>query len=126
MENTTTIGYLFESDNRFGMGLQAITENERQFETIKEASDEIKNLLGFTLEKVNVACNKSQNYYIEYANNIERYMEDQKIYTVEEAIENIENHYGILGEDVSIVIDESCVNKLDIDALSKKYNVIRK
>ena len=53
-------------------------------------------------------------------------MSDQKIYTIEEAVTNIANNYGIMEEDICIVVDESCLDKVDMSALSKKYHVLKK
>lgn len=121
-----TITCMLESESKFGVGMQIVTENQMSYNEVQELPRELKNLLGYTVEKVCVAGDGNDSYYLEYSNNIERYMEDQKIYQIEEAITNIAEHYGILEEDITIVVDESCIDKLDISALKEKYSVMKK
>lgn len=120
-----TIAYMLESESKFGLGVQTKSENEQAYEHLQEASQDLKNLLGYTIEKVCVNSD-GEDYFIEYSNNLERYMEDQKIYTIEEAVKNIAEHYGLIEEDITIIVDESCLDKVDIGALSEKYNIIKK
>lgn len=120
-----TIAYMLESESKFGLSFQTKSENEQAYEHLQEASQDLKNLLGYTIEKVCINSD-GEDYFIEYSNNLERYMEDQKIYTIEEAVKNIAEHYGLIEEDITIIVDEGCLDKVDIGALSEKYNVIKK
>ena len=43
-----------------------------------------------------------------------------------EAVEEICKANDLLSESIVIVVDESCVDKLDLVALKEKYNVRRK
>lgn len=121
-----TIACMLESDSTFGLGIQIVTENQKSYNNVEELPPRVKNLLGYTVEKVCIVSDRNDSYYLEYTNNIERYMEDQKIYQIEEAITNIAEHYGLLEGDITIVIDESCIDKLDIRALENKYSVMKK
>lgn len=120
-----TIAVMLESESKFGLGIETKSANEHAYEHLQEASQDLRNLLGYTVEKVCVNSNGT-DCFIEFSNNLERYMEDQKIYTIEEAIKNIAEHYGLIEEDITIVVDENCLDKVDIGALSEKYNVIKK
>lgn len=123
----STIACMLESETKLGLGMEILTENEKAYNELEEATQDLRNLLGYTVEKVCLNQMKdSDTCYVEFANNLERYMEDQKIYTVEEAITNIAENYGLLEEDITIVVDESCFNKLDIGALAEKYSVVKK
>lgn len=121
-----TIACMLEAESKFGLGIQTKTVNEQVYDQLQEASQDLRNLLGYTVDKVCVNSDGKDSYYIEFANNLERYMSDQKIYTVEEAVTNIAEHYGIMEEDIFIIVDESCLDKLDISALSEKYHVLKK
>lgn len=121
-----TIACMLESESKLGLGMGIITENQMSYNETRHLPNNIKNLLGYTEEKVNILSTQDGNYYLEYSHNLERYMEDQKIYQIEEAVENIAEHYSIFEDDITIVVDESCVNKVDIDALKSKYKVLRK
>ena len=121
-----TIACMLESETKFGLGIQTKNLNEQVYDQLQEASQDLRNLLGYTVEKVCVNSDGKDSYYIEFSNNIERYMEDQKIFTVEEAITNIAEHYGMVEEDIYIIVDENCLDKVNITQLSEKYNVIKK
>ena len=60
--------------------------------------------------------NDDENYYIEFANNLERLMEDAG-YDFKEAFESVTIENGISGHDVNIIIDESCIDRIDIEAM---------
>ena len=64
--------------------------------------------------------------YVEYSGNLEKYMNDQKIFTIEEAMKNVQEEYGLEMSDLTLVVDESCIKKIDLAALSEKYNVVKK
>ena len=120
-----SITTLLESDTIFGFGAQLVSENVQAFKELEEASDVQKKFLGMSVDKV--AINGTEgDYLIEYSNNIERYIKDQQLFTVEEAMENICDYYDIKKEECTIVVGEEDIDKIDIGALRESYNVIRK
>lgn len=123
MSNITAI---LESDSIFGLGAQLVSENTRAYNELEELTDDQKRLLGVTVEKVTVNSDGNDSYFIEYSDNIERYIQDQKLLSVEEAMDNICEYYEISKDEVSIVVDESAINKVDIIALKDNFNVIKK
>lgn len=112
-------------ESKFGFAPKAIMNNRMEIDTIDEVSEDIRKALSYDIKHVSIteATNK-RDYYIEFSNNLERYIKDQKI-TFEEAIDNICEEYNLIQESLVIVIDESCIDKLDITALKEEYNVKR-
>lgn len=111
-------------ESGFGFSPSIITENQKTFREIDTLSTDEKKLIGYTVEKVKIDSNKL-DFFIEYTDNLERYMEDNDL-EFHEAVENICKEHDLLRESVIIVVDESCIDKLDLVALSEKYNVRRK
>lgn len=120
-----TLAALLEADTNFGIGAQLLSENVNTFSKLPKLTDEQRRLLGVTVEKVTINSD-GKVYMIEFNNNIEQYMKDQQIYSVEEAMQNICEHYDIDSDDVSIVVDEITTSKIDIWELTNTYNVVRK
>lgn len=125
MQNTVTV--LLESEAQYGFGLQGLNQNELAFAALTEASEHEKQLLGFTLDRVAVMREaEGAQCYVEYSGNLEKYMNDQKIFTIEEAMKNVQEEYGLEMSDLTLVVDESCIKKIDLAALAEKYNVVKK
>lgn len=125
MQQTITV--LLESDQSFGFGLQGLNQNEMAFAALTEATDHERQLLGFTLDRVAVMREaEGAQCYIEYSGNLEKYMNDQKIFTIEEAMKNVQEEYGLDMSEITLVVDESCIKKLDLAALAEKYTVVKK
>lgn len=118
-----TVSCLLE--NSVNLGLNAISENTKVYKKVEPISENVKQLLGFTLDKVTVVKESEDSYYVEYSDNLERYMKDQAI-TLNEAVTNICERYAIFESDLSIIVDESCVDKIDMPALVDKYKVFKK
>lgn len=122
----SSITAILESDNIFGLGAQLVSENTKAYHELEELTEEQKQLLGTTVEKVTVNKNKEGSCFIEYSGNLERYIQDQKLLSVEEAVDNICELYSLSKNDIFIVVDESAINKVDIIALKDTYNVVKK
>lgn len=110
-----TVRAMLESE--FGMPISMEDANIQAFHRMKPVSEEVRQLTGFTPEKVVVNSDGFQ-YYVEFSGNIERLMKDQQ-YTFNEAMSEIAMHNKIQLENVCVVVDESCINKLDLDALMR-------
>lgn len=109
-----TVKIMAESD--FGFDTNIMNQNRALFEGSEMISEDVRQLTGYTPDKV-VALNDGNNVYIEYANNLERLMEDAG-YDINEAIDAVmaENH--TMAIDPIIILDESCIDRVDIDALA--------
>lgn len=122
-EMRSTVACLLESQTRFNVS--ATADNLSVYDKVEVLPSNIRNKLGFTLEKVNILRDKEHSkYFVEYSNNLERYMKDQQI-TLNEAMDNICEHYTLFQDDVAIVVDEACVNKIDMPSLVKEYSVFK-
>lgn len=121
---TSTVNTLLENTMHFNTN--TVLENGTVFrQAIEPITEDVKQLLGYTLEKVNIVKDrKTDKCYVEYSNNLERYMKDQVV-TLNEAIQNISERYAIFESDIVIVVDESCVDKIDMKALIEQYNVVK-
>ena len=120
-----TVKTMLESD--FGFSTEEYSRNKEILENMNCVSEEVRQLTGFTPEKV-IVLNDNNNIYIEYANNLEKLMEDAG-YDFKEALEMVTAENKISAYDVNIIVDESCVDRIDMDALIKevgKDHVFRK
>lgn len=109
-----TVKLMLESD--FGFSMEGYAKNRSILENTQYVSDEIRQLTGFTPEKV-VVLSDGNNIYIEFANNLERLMEDAKV-DFREAIGMVMESNRIAGNDANIIIDESCIDRIDLDSLT--------
>lgn len=122
-----TVAVMLESDSAFGFGLQGLNQNELAYAALTEATEHEKQILGFTLDRVAIMREaEGAQCYVEYTGNLEKYMNDQKIFTIEEAMGNVQKEYGLEKSEITLVVDESCIKKIDLAALAKKYNVVKK
>lgn len=110
-----TVKVMVESD--FGFDTNILQQNRGLFENAEIISEDVRQLTGYTPDKV-VALDDGNNVYIEYANNLERLMEDAG-YDVQEAIDAVMAESHKMAVDPYIILDESCIDRVDIDALSK-------
>jgi hypothetical protein len=110
-----TVKTMLESS--FGFSTTEYSRNREILEGMDFVSEEVRQMTGYTPEKVNV-LNDNNHYYIEYANNLERLMEDAR-YDFKEALEMVTAEYKICACDVNIIVDESCVDRIDMEALVK-------
>ncbi len=121
-----TVRCMLESE--FDMPLSMEDTNLTLLQTIDPISESVRELTGFTPEKAVVLATTDNHYYIEFAGNIERLMKDQQL-SFNEAVEEICLSNKICLEDVSIIVDESCVDKICLEDLILKdhdYSICRK
>ena len=123
MENTVKV--MLESD--FGFSTSAFSKNREILEGVELVSESIRTLTGFTPERVTV-LNDGNNIYIEFANNLERLMEDTG-YDLQDALDAVMMENKIAACDANIILDESCVDRINLEEFIKvvgKEHVFRK
>lgn len=111
-------------ESALGFSPMVMTENHKAYNEIDPLLDDQKNMFKYTAEKVTVDTKDNIDYFIEYSNNLERLMRDRNL-TVDEAVEMVCEANDILVGSVTIVVDESCIDKVDIKAMSDVYSVRR-
>lgn len=111
-------------ESALGFSPEVLTENQKAFQEVDSLFDEQKSMFKYTAEKVTVDTQDGLDYFIEYSNNLERFMKDQNL-SVNEAVEQVCEANNILVGSVTIVVDESCVDKVDIKAMGDTYSVKR-
>lgn len=85
-------------------------------DTVNEAD---RRQLAFIPQKVTVMKRAlKEGYLIEYSNNLERLMLDENVGIVE-AMQMVCDVNNIAVDECAVVFDESCVNKIDIEAVIK-------
>ena len=120
-----TVKVMLESE--FGFGTEVFTKNKQAFMEMEIVTEKVRQLTGFTPEKVTV-LNDGNNIYIEFAGNLERLMQDGG-YDIEEAVSMVMMENNIAAMDANIILDESCIDRIDLDALVKvvgKDHIFRK
>lgn len=110
-------------ESAFGFNALITSENQKAMEDIERLTESEKALIGFTDEKVKVDSD-GVDHFITYSNNLEQYIKDSGL-GLDEAVDNICKRWDILKESVVIVVDESCVDKIDMVTLTDQYNVKR-
>lgn len=110
-----TVKVMLESD--FGFGTEIYSKNREILEDIDIVSENVRQLTGYTPEKV-VVLNDSKNIYIEFAGNLERLMEDGG-YDLREAVDMVMMCNGVAACDANIIVDESAIDRIDMEALIK-------
>ena len=114
-------------ESEFGFSTEIYSENKQTLEDMNFVSENVRQLTGFTPEKVTV-LDDGNNIYIEFANNLERLMEDGN-YDFNEALSLVMMENKIANCDANIIIDESAIDRIDINAIIKvvgKEHVFRK
>ena len=120
-----TVKIMLESE--FGFDTMTYTKNQQILEGMKVVSENVRQLTGYTPEKV-VVLSDGNNIFIEFANNLERLMDDAK-YSLQEAVEAVMVENNIAAHDVNIIIDESSVDRINMEELVNfigKEHVFRK
>ena len=85
-------------------------------DTVNEAD---RRQLAFIPQKVTVMKRAlKEGYLVEYSNNLERLMLDENVGIVE-AMQMVCDVNNIAVDECAVVFDESCVNKIDIEAVIK-------
>jgi hypothetical protein len=114
MKDTTKI--MLESD--FGFDTSTYSKNREILDDMNFVSEEVRQLTGYTPEKVAVLSD-GNNIYIEFAGNLERLMNDGG-YDLREALDMVMMHNNLGAYDANIIVDESSIDRIDIDALIKE------
>lgn len=120
-----TVKVMLESE--FGFDTNTYSKNREILEGVELVSENVRQLTGFTPEKVAV-LNDGNNIYIEFANNLERLMADAR-YDLQEAVDAVMIENNIAACDVNIIVDESAVDRINMEELIKvigKEHVFRK
>lgn len=112
------------AESAFGFSPVVVSENYKEMELIDPLTESERNLMAFTVDKVKIDSTGVDNF-IEYSNNLERYLQDSGK-EFHEGVEEICKAKNLLSESIVIVVDESCADKLDMAALKEHYNVRRK
>lgn len=85
-------------------------------DTVNEAD---RRQLAFIPQKVTVMKRPlKEGYLVEYSNNLERLMLDENVGIVE-AMQMVCDVNNIAVDECAVVFDESCINKIDIEAVIK-------
>ena len=109
-----TVKVMLESE--FGFDTNTYSKNKEILESVELVSEDVRQLTD------------GNNIYIEFANNLERLMEDAK-YDLQEAIDAVMIENNIAACDVNIIVDESAVDRINMEELIKvlgKEHVFRK
>ena len=120
-----TVKVMLESD--FGFGTEITSKNRQILEDMDFVSENVRQLTGFTPEKV-VVLKHNDDIYIEFAGNLERLMGDQAV-DLHEALDMVMMCNGLAACDANIIVDESAVERIDMEALVKivgEGHVLRK
>ena len=96
------------------------TKNIMTFSQLDTLTESQIQLTGYTPDKVIVLVDESSNnYFIEFNHNLERLMHDQDI-NIEEAVDRVMAANDISKySDMSIIVDESSLKKLDLNSISE-------
>ena len=120
-----TVKVMLESE--FGFDTSTFSKNKEILESVEMVSENTRQLTGFTPEKV-IVLNDGNNIYIEFAGNLERLMEDAN-YDLQEAVDAVMIENNIAACDVNIIVDESAVDRINLEELIKvigREHVFRK
>ena len=123
MQNTAKI--MLESE--FGFSGEIYSENRQVFDNMNFISESVRQLTGFTPEKV-IVLNNGNDIYIEFANNLERLMEDGGFH-LREALDMVMTQNFVGGCDPYIILDESCIDRINLTELAKEVgadHIVRK
>lgn len=102
------------------------TKNVLEFTDLQQLTESQLQLTGFIPAKVIVLKEEETgDIFVEYANNVERLMKDQKL-NFNEAMEQIAEHYEISTEDMNVIVSENDIDKINISELTDKYRFVRK
>lgn len=121
-----TVNVMLESD--FGFGTEVMSKNKAILEDMDFVSENVRQLTGFTPEKVIVLSDKNENIYIEFAGNLERLIDDQGV-TFQEALEMVMMSNNLAACDANIIVDEASAERINMEELIKvvgEGHVLRK
>lgn len=120
-----TVKTMLESD--FGFATSTYSANKVAFENTQTLAESTVNMMNQTPDRV-IVLKDNDKYYIEFANNLDRLMVDQKL-DFKEAVEEVALSNKIAACDINIIIDESSIDRIDLESLFEevgKEHVFRK
>ena len=120
-----TLKVMLESD--FGFGTEITSKNREILDEMNFVSEDVRQLTGFTPEKV-IVLTDNEKIYIEFAGNLERLMDDQGV-DLHEALDMVMMCNNLAACDANIIVDESAVDRIDMESLIKvvgEGHVLRK
>ena len=113
MQDTAKL--LFESVGDTEFKLNSYGENASDYFDLKQINETCHQLIGTTPEKVVVNSTKGGNYLVEFSGNLEKMIRDQRV-SLDESIDMVAECNGIDRSRIYIVLDESCIEKINISA----------
>lgn len=94
------------------------TQNRAAFNMLDTIAESEKMSTMFTPQKVMVLKSPEGGYLVEYANNLERFMLDNDM-GIKEAMLVVSEINEIPVNECTVIFDESCVERIDIEAVIK-------
>lgn len=94
------------------------TQNRAAFNMLDTIAESEKMSTMFTPQKVMVLKSPVGGYLVEYANNLERFMLDNDM-GIKEAMLVVSEINEIPVAECTVIFDESCVKRIDIEAVIK-------
>ena len=96
-----------------------LSKNTAALNILDTVNETDRRQLTFIPQKVTVMKRAlKEGYLVEYSNNLERLMLDENVGIVE-AMQMVCDVNNIAVDECAVVFDESCVNKIDIEAVIK-------
>ena len=111
-----TVKIMLESD--FGCDIDTSCGNRQVLENTQIVSENVRQLTGYTPDKV-IVLSDGNNVFIEFSNNLERFMEDAGL-DFREALDLVMIENNLAASDANIIIDESMINKINLDSIVKE------
>lgn len=115
-----TVAMLAESE--LSLNIEKYQNNKSIFESFDSITESQRQLTGFVPEKVIVLVDESSNYLVEFTNNIERLMKDQSLNLIE-AMTEVCDVNNIPLSKTTLVLDESCLDKIDLDFGETEFKI---
>lgn len=113
MQDTAKLLYESVGDTEFK--LNSYGNNQSAYIGLKQLNETCQQLMGTTPEKVVVNTTKGGNYLVEFTGNLEKMIKDQRV-SLDESIDMVAECNGIDRSRMYIVLDESCVERINISA----------
>lgn len=111
MQDTAKLLYESVGDTEFK--LNSYGDNQSAYIGLKQLNETCQQLMGTTPEKVVVNTTKGGNYLVEFTGNLEKMIKDQRV-SLDESIDMVAECNGIDRSRIYIVLDESCVERINI------------
>lgn len=114
-------------ESEAGFGTTIYSKNRQILDEMQLVSENVRQLTGFTADKV-IALTDGNNIYIEFANNLERFMQDAQL-DLREAVDEVMYANKVSAQDANIIVDESCVDRINMEEMIQvigKNHILRK